>query len=364
MQETMINISSMTVAEATEVFLSLYGGAIGNGMKLRRLPTPFLWGPPGVGKSESVAQFAEKLEKATRKRVSVTDIRLLLFSPVDIRGVPMADAERKFTNWLKPKIFDLPSGDEYINILFLDELSAAPQSVQAAAYQLCLDRRVGEFELPENTIVIAAGNRMTDKSIAYKMPKALCNRLLHIEIKADFPSWRRWAQESGISDKVIGYLAFDPSRLCVEADNADLAYPTPRSWAFVSSLLEATGKQPSEIHKLIAGCIGEDTAIEFELFCSGAKNIPDISKILAGRCRETPRRHDVVYALLSKLSQRIISDSEKITVEEIDNACTYVLRFPKDFVASFMRDLRSEKLGAKLMRSRVYGEWIANNEEE
>ena len=364
MQEGTINIPSMTVTEATELFLGLYAGAIKSGMKLKKLPTPFLWGPPGVGKSEGVIELSEKLAVKTGKRVTVTDIRLLLFSPVDLRGVPMADAERRFTNWLKPKIFDLPEGEEYINVLFLDELSAAPQSVQAAAYQLCLDRRVGEFELPENTVVIAAGNRMTDKSIAYKMPKALCNRLLHIGIKADLPSWRKWAQENGISDKVIAYLAFDPSRLCVEADNADLAYPTPRTWAFVSSLLKASQKEPAEIHKLIAGCVGEDTAIEFELFCSGARDIPDVEKILSGRCRETPRRHDVVYALLSKLANRIISDYEKITVEEIDNACSYVLRFPKDFVASFMRDLRNEKLSGKLMKSRVYGEWIATNEEE
>lgn len=364
MYDDTMNIPSMTVSEATDAFLELYVGAVRRGMKFISLPTPFFWGAPGIGKSQSVIQLAEKLSESTGKKVTVTDIRLLLYSPIDIKGVPMADAERKFTRWLKPKIFDLPDGEDYINIIFLDELSSAPQALQGVSYQLCLDRKVGEFELPENTIVIAAGNRMTDKSITYKMPKALCNRILHVEIRADMKSWRRWAQGEGVSDKVVSYIMFDPTKLCVEAENSDYAFPTPRTWSFVDSILRATGKEPQAVHKLIAGCVGVDTAIEFELFCSGAKNIPDIEKILAGRCREIPRRHDIVYALITKLTHRILSACETITVDELDNACEYVLRFPKDFAASFMHGLRQDKLAGKLMKSRVYGEWIANNSDE
>ena len=98
--------------------------------------------------------------------------------------------------------------DDIVNILFLDEISAAPQSVQAAAYQITLDRVVGEHKLPDNCIIIAAGNRVTDKSVSFKMPKALANRLCHFEIQSDFDSWRDWAVKNGINQKVLGFISF------------------------------------------------------------------------------------------------------------------------------------------------------------
>lgn len=134
--------------------------------------------------------------------METTDIRLHSFSPIDLRGVPSADAEHQFIVWLKPKIFDFDP-DAY-QILFLDKISSAPQSMQAAAYQIALDKRIGEFLLPEHCIVICAGNRTTDQSVAFRMPKALVNRLMHLEIHADFDSWCDWAVQNGIHEKVLG----------------------------------------------------------------------------------------------------------------------------------------------------------------
>ena len=185
MENENMNIPVMSVSGVVKQLSDLYGNAIKAGVPLKTLPTPFFWGAAGVGKSDGVKQLAEELHKKTGKKINVTDVRLLLFSPVDLRGVPVADEHRRFTNWLRPTIFNMDGGDDTVNILFLDELSAAPQSVQAAAYQICLDRTVGEHKLPDNCIVIAAGNRTTDQSIAYKMPKALCNRLMHFRIQTD-----------------------------------------------------------------------------------------------------------------------------------------------------------------------------------
>ncbi len=357
-----LNIPQMTVSDVCRRLTDLYASAIKNNISFKKLPTPFLWGTAGIGKSQGVYQLARKLEAATEKKVCVTDVRLLLFSPVDLRGVPMADSRREFTNWLKPRIFDMDSSANTVNLLFLDELSAAPQSVQAAAYQICLDRKIGEHILPENCIVIAAGNRTTDLSVSYKMPKALCNRLMHFNVKSDFAAWREWGVSHNISHKIIAFLAMDDSRLCLEPESSDLAYPTPRSWEFVSTLLRTVNDDPAEIRPLIAACIGNDTAIEFEAFCKGLIDMPCIDDILEGRCNQYPRTHDVLYALISALVTKIKSVGDAITDRQLENVCSYVQRFPKDFVMSFMKDINSFKeINTKLMKCHTFQMWLNKN---
>lgn len=179
------NIPEVTVSGLVQELGDLYTKAIQGGWPLTMLPTPFVWGPPGVGKSDGAKQLKVYIEKHTSKKVVVTDVRLLLFSPIDLRGIPVANQEKTFAEWLKPKIFDMDSSEDVINILFLDELTAAPPAVQAAAYQLTLDRRIGEHELPDNCLVIGAGNRTTDHSVAYRMPNALANRMQHYEVCPD-----------------------------------------------------------------------------------------------------------------------------------------------------------------------------------
>ena len=203
----MNTIPELDVESAQNVLLKMYVGYILNEIPFKKLPSVMLWGPPGVGKSQCVAELANEIYLMTGKQVSVTDVRLLLFNPIDLRGIPTSDANKEFSVWLKPKIFDMDESDDVVNILFLDEISAAPQSVQAAAYQITLDRIIGEHKLPDNCFVIAAGNRVTDKSVAFKMPKALANRLLHIEIVSDFGSWKKWAVKNGVNSKVTGFLS-------------------------------------------------------------------------------------------------------------------------------------------------------------
>lgn len=178
-----MNIPSVSVDDFVEEMTRVYVPTIKAGYPINMIPAAMLWGPPGVGKSDGVREFADRLGTAADKRVNVTDVRLLLFSPVDLRGVPVADAQRRFTDWLMPRIFDMDASDDVINVLFLDELTAASPSVQTAAYQITLNRSVGEHRLPDNTIVIAAGNRTTDRSVAYRMPNALANRLMHFQMR-------------------------------------------------------------------------------------------------------------------------------------------------------------------------------------
>ena len=152
------NIPTMNVNEVIKNLSKVYCTTINNNMPLKVLPSVMLWGAPGVGKSQGIRQLAKEIEQNTNKKVVVTDVRLLLFNPIDLRGIPTANADKTLAIWLKPQIFQMNDDEGVVNILFLDEISAAPQSVQAAAYQITLDRVVGEHKLPENCIVVAAGN--------------------------------------------------------------------------------------------------------------------------------------------------------------------------------------------------------------
>lgn len=356
------NIPEVTVKDAVSQLKTLYVKAIELGVDFKALPTPFLWGPAGVGKSQGVFQLAESMEEETSKSVVVTDVRLLLFSPVDLRGIPVADESRQFSNWLLPSVFKMNEDKNTVNILFLDELSAAPQSVQAAAYQICLDRKVGEHKLPENCIVIAAGNRTTDMSLSYKMPKALCNRLMHFCIRSDFGAWKEWAIKNNIDGRIISYLAFDNSRLCTAPNSSDLAYPTPRSWSFVNTLLKTTAAKPHEIHHLIAATIGVDAAVEFESWCKMFYKLPSIDDIFKGQCLNYPKSYDVYYALVVSLTSAVISRRERITAQELENVCTYAERFPADFAVTFFRELNAvEELKPKLMKCEALNRWLIKN---
>lgn len=351
MTNTNQNIPTLSVTAVVELLSKLYCNAIEKNIPFRKLSTPFLWGAAGVGKSEGIRQLAQQLEKQTGKRVVVTDVRLYLYSPVDVRGVLVADEQREFTKWLRPKVFDLDPSEDVINILFLDELSAAPQSVQVVAYQISLDRAVGEHPLPENCIIMAAGNRTTDQSVSYKMPKALCNRMKHFCISPDYVSWRAWAVSHGIDNRVISYLAFDHSRLFTEPGTADLAYPTPRSWSFVSEDLQTMDCPPKKIHDLISANVGTDTALEFEKWCQIYDQLPPVSEILNGRCTVRPTRHDVLFALVASLTTALRDRGDSVTVTELENACAYAQRFPEDFRASFFMDLNAiDCLKLKLMK--------------
>lgn len=357
------NVPRLSVGAIIDMLSMLYVEMIMNNMNYAALPSPFLWGPPGVGKSDGVRQIAKNIETHTGKKVRVTDVRLLLFSPVDIQGIPVADVERKFAKWLMPKIFDFDPSPEVVNLLFLDELSAAPPAVQAAAYQITLDRKVGEHRFPDNTIVIAAGNRMSDKSVVHRMPNALANRLMHFEVTVDFARWKEWAIENEVHPFVIGYLSFDQSKLCQEeVVMEDIAFCTPRSWVFVSNILKTLGKKRdvSSLYGLISGCIGNGTALEFVTWCKNHSNIPDPETIFAGKQTKYPKTSDALYALTSVLAEN--AKRRNATVTELENMVRYVLKFPKDYQATLYTELcAEEEMKNKLVKIPLFRDWMKNS---
>lgn len=354
-----MNIMQLGVTEAVNKIRKAYCSAIKKGLGVFYLPALMLWGPPGIGKSDFVRQLAEYIEEETGKTVNITDLRLLLFNPIDLRGIPTANEDKTLAVWLKPKIFQMDESDDVINILFLDELSACAPSVQAAAYQITLDRIIGEHRLPDNCIVIAAGNRITDKCVTYKMAKALANRLCHIEITASFSSWVKWAKENRIHHKVIGFLtsrrdyfmAFDPQR-------DDLAFPTPRSWEMVSKILNVYDGDEKEAYAMIAGCVGAGVASEFVTFCSVYYELPSVEDIFEGKNPNVPQKTDALFALVS--SMIAYARENKDDARKIGNAIRYSERFSPDFSVTFMKELINIEADyrKKLLMIPAYSKWM------
>ena len=321
--------------------------------------SPFmLWGPPGVGKSQSLNSIKKNVEKATGKKVVITDVRLLLFNPVDLRGIPVPDAAKEFAIWLKPQIFNMDPAEDIINILMMDEISAAPPSVQAASYQITLDRKVGEHKLPDNCYIICAGNRVQDKSVAYKMPKALANRLVHFDIATDLDDWKLWAMNNGIDQSIIGFLNFAPSKLYMfDPTSDDNAFPTTRSWERASSFLKLFGSLDAAFD-CIAGSIGLGVAGEFKRYCKVYTKIPDVDKILKGEKVEYVDEPDINYALSSALCAKAANAS----IKEIENIINYIDGMREEYSVLTMKDMMLlEGFKTKILKLPAALKWTRNH---
>lgn len=353
------NIPSMTVGKLVAQLSAAYCKVICSGLTVQTVPSVMLWGPPGIGKSQAVRQIADEIGQNTGKSVHVTDVRLLLFNPIDLRGIPTANADKTLAVWLKPQIFQMDDSEDVINILFLDEISAAPQSVQAAAYQITLDRVVGEHRLPENCIVIAAGNRVTDRSVAFRMPKALANRLLHIEVESSFAAWKAWAIRAGISDKVIGFLSFRPNCLMdFDAGGEALAFPTPRSWEMVSNLLNGIDSDVDKMYPLIAGIVGSGTAVEFSTWARVYRELPRIEDIFDGKMPPMPKNTDALYALTAAMTA--YARANKGDLRRIANSIRFADQMPPDFSTVLMKDYLyiDKDYRQKLMEIPEFTRWL------
>lgn len=357
----MADIPQMSVGQAVNLLADLYTKALNRNLQLKNLPSVMLWGAPGVGKSQAVQQIAEKIRQTTKKEVNVRDVRLLMFNPIDLRGIPTANIDKTLAIWLKPQIFQMDESENVLNILFLDEISAAPPSVQAAAYQITLDRVVGEHKLPDNCLVLAAGNRMTDRSVAYKMPKALANRLCHIEITAEFTAWKKWALEARINEKIIGFISFRQDYLLYDVSKSDnLAYPTPRSWEMASKVLNMADGNIDEVYSLIAGLVGMGAAAEFRTWENIYQILPSMEDIFSGKMPPIPQKIDALYALVSEMAA--YAKAHKDDLKAIANSIRYAELLPADFSVVLLKDyLNIEKdYRSILLNMPEFRHWLEN----
>lgn len=296
----------------------------------------FLWGAPGVGKSNIVYQLGQLLN------LPIKEVRALLHDNVDFKGLPfLFDGQ---TKWAIPDF--LPREGE--GILFLDELNAAPALVQAACYQLVLDRRLGDYVLPDGWAVIAAGNRESDRSVVTRMPTALRNRFVHLEFQVDRTEWQQWALSNDIAFEVIAFLSLRED-LLHKFDKDQNAFPTPRSWSFVSDIVKRNPPPQIEV-ELIAGAVGRAAATEFAAFLNTSRDFPDIEDILRNpRSEKIPAKADGQYAVACALSRRA-------TDVNFANVCAYLDRMPREF--SVLCVTQAARTTPSIQKTGAYTRWI------
>jgi hypothetical protein len=312
------------------------------------------WGPPGVGKSELIRLAADLLfgdedSKGLSEVPYFRDIRAILLDPVDLRGLP--SVHNGVTTWNTPDF--LPTDGE--GILFLDELTAAPVMVQGALYQLVLDRKIGDYTLPEGWHIIAAGNREGDGAVSNRMPTALRNRFVHVTVEANVEDWLQWANTHDVAPEVYSFIRQHANLLHdFEKNRNDHAFPTPRSWKFVSDILQDGGVGNREIeHELIEGTVGKGAAVEFSAYLRMYRDLPPIDEIFANPMRiKIPTNAATIYAMAAAVSRFI-------TVANIDQGLKFLDRLAPEFNIMAVSD--AVRRDAKLKTTKAVHTWALKN---
>jgi hypothetical protein len=272
-----------------------------------------MWGAPGIGKSSVVNKVAKQ------NSMEVIDVRLSQLAPTDLRGLPYVKDE--IAHFAPPNF--LPQSGS--GILFLDEINLAPPAIQNVAMQLVLDRRVGDYEVPEGWFIFAAGNRVEDRAAVSQMPAPLTNRFLHFTVEVDLNSWKEYALTQGVREEIISFLNFRPNLLHAFNKNA-IAWPSPRSWDFASDLMK--------VGLPVDPAVGEGAASEFKSFVKLYSKLPEVEKILNGDMSiSMPKEPSMIYALTGAL----VSRSE--TADHCFNAAKWMVKTTtEDYTSVFFHD--------------------------
>ena len=325
-------------------FLATRGGA----------HTPvMLWGPPGAGKSQLVAQAA------ARHGAPVIDVRLAQMEPTDLRGIPFRDGRNVV--WSVPAMLPDAGRHGVRGILFLDEITSAPPTVTAAAYQLILDRRLGEYRVPEGWAIVAAGNRQGDRGLVYQMPSPLANRFTHFDLEPDLDDWIAWAHGLGIDARLIAFLRFRPELLFdLDAARASHAFPSPRSWEFAHRALQKFGADPDLLADALSGCVGAAAALACKTFIEHIGVLPDVAAIAAGREAEVPGPIDLQYAVAAALVRHVARLDSAERTRAIEYVLRYARRFPqRELGVMLVVDLQGV-VGAPLYEQAEFTHWAAD----
>jgi hypothetical protein len=308
----------------------------------------------GIGKSMSVKNVSEQIanEKGLefcdnkingKNAFCFMDVRISQLDPSDLRGLPYPENGK--TVWLPPSW--LPQEEKSNGILFFDELNLAPPSIQAAAYQLILERRLGEYELPEGWLIVSAGNTSEDRANVFELPAPLSNRFLHVELGVPSKEeWTMWAINNNIQGSIISFLELKPSFLYTfDKKKKFKAFATPRTWEYTSRLIEKEKDKDLDYKEiLVSSSVGEGVASEFIAFLKLKEKI-NINEIL--KKPETVKKItslDLRYSLLGAIVEKYREDNKVLgQALEVTNYleaeyAILLLRFLKATRKTFVKD--------------------------
>ncbi|MDZ7855082.1 ATP-binding protein [Sphaerotilus sp.] len=295
-----------------------------------RIAPMMLWGAPGVGKSSVVRALCEQ------ECIGFIDVRLSQREPVDLRGLPVPDGDQ--VRWLLSS--EWPRDPDSRGIILFDELTAADRMLQVAAYEMILDRRLGDlYQVPPGWLICAAGNRREDRAVSQPLSSALANRFCHLELRADLGTWLDWAQQQALHPIVVSFLKYRPNCFLDMEGNVERGWPSPRSWERVAQVL-ASGSSlgPSSVALMVHGLIGSAAATEFLAYLQMHEELPDLESVLLGKIAfEVPERMDLRHTMATGLAQHLWTGP----VEQRDTRLTHFLRaglaFSSDFAVMSMQ---------------------------
>jgi len=305
----------------------------------------FIWGSPGIGKSSIVKQVADE------EGLEFIDLRLTLMDPTDLKGIPFFDKDNNEAVWAKPNF--LPKNPNSKGILFLDEINTAPPSVQASAYQLVLDRKVGDYELPDGWSIVAAGNNESDRGVIYRMPSPLANRFVHLDMEVSFEDWKSWAYENNISENIIGFLGYDNDKLfAFDPLLNEKSFPTPRSWEYVDKILKSDLDE-NYIYKAICGAVGRESGVEFLSFKKVMDRLPNLDDIFEAKPIKVDDDNQTLFALISALVSNL--KREKDTTK-IENTLNFSHSLPPEFAVMLVKDMQQNDISIET--NPAWDKWV------
>jgi len=314
---------------------------------------PFIGGSPGISKSALIREIADE------NNLQLIDFRLAQADPVDLNGFPNIEGNK--STFLPPKIFPIegdpiPAGKAGW-LLFLDEINSAPLAVQTASYKLILDKMIGEHHLHKNVAIVAAGNLSTDKAITNRIGTAMQSRLIHLELEVSHKDWINWAINNGIDHRITGFLEFRPELLHnFNPNHDDNTFCCPRTWHFLSKIINSWETIPTNKLPILAGTVGEGAAYEFHTYSQIYERLPTIEKI-----KENPEAINLdiepsdLYAISSLLSEHMDKSGIKQLIKLVN-------RLPMEFQVTTLQT--SIKKHPEIRTHEEIMKWIKLNSSE
>lgn len=321
---------------------------------------PMLRGSPGISKSAVIAEIADEMN------LLLVDNRFAGFDPTDMNGFPGLDMQAGVARYYPLENFPLDDAKLPINpktgqpyagwLLFCDELTSAPEMVQAASYKFFLDRMVGQRKLHPLAHIAAAGNHDDDQAVTVAMSTALISRLVNLSVTYDMKHWLTWAQKGNIRSLITSYLEWRPNAFYTfDNKNPDQPFACPRSWEFVHKLLDVWNGNPVGKLPVIAGCVNA-IAHEFIAFAMMRKDLPKKADVIANpKTAPVPSAGDPgpLYALTGALGDWFEPDNAKVMME-------YIERIPAEFQIVTMRNI-TRRQGMAVLGNPAVSAWMKAN---